>query len=99
MYMDVKTHGQRALKRMPSRACTMASSRVMARTAPLDAVSDRQLYTFHLPSAICAGPSNGEVSVSLHAICGVAAPILATNDATLMIDPPIERPFSASDLF
>lgn len=34
-----RTHGHNALKRIPSRAWTMASSRVMASTAPLDAVS------------------------------------------------------------
>ena len=33
------TYGQRELTRMPSRAWTMASSRVMASTAPLEAVS------------------------------------------------------------
>ena len=39
---QLKTHGQSALSRMPSLAWTMASSRVMARTAPLDAVSERK---------------------------------------------------------
>ena len=39
---SASTHGQRALKRMPSRAWTMASSRVMARTAPFEAVSAGQ---------------------------------------------------------
>ena len=33
------TYGQMELSRMPSRAWTMASSRVMARTAPFEAVS------------------------------------------------------------
>lgn len=33
-----KTHGQSELKRMPSRAWIIANSRVMASTAPLDAV-------------------------------------------------------------
>ena len=36
--MAKRTHGLMALTRMPSRACTMAISRDMARTAPLDAV-------------------------------------------------------------
>lgn len=34
-----QTYGQRALNRIPSLAWTMANSRVMASTAPLDAVS------------------------------------------------------------
>lgn len=64
--------GQSELKRMPSRAWIMASSRVMARTAPLEAV---------------------------YASWGVAAPSLATKEATLMTEPPRWRPFSGSSLF
>ena len=53
--------GQSALQRMPCRANCTASSRVIASTAPFDAVYE---------------------------ICEVAAPSSATNDATLITDPP-----------
>src|SRR5207237_7667022 len=53
--------GQSALQRMPLRAYSTAISRVIERTAPLEAV---------------------------YAVWEVAAPIQATNDATLMIEPP-----------
>ena len=53
--------GQSALHRIPLRAYSTAISRVIASTAPFDAV---------------------------YAVCDVAAPSHATNDATLMMDPP-----------
>jgi len=65
----------------------MASSRVIARTAPLDAVSS--ISTSHTYKS-------GD---SLQASCGVAAPSLATKEATLMILPPRCNPFSESTLF
>jgi len=39
-YANENTYGQRELSLIPSRACTMASSLVIARTAPFDAVSE-----------------------------------------------------------
>jgi hypothetical protein len=53
--------GHRALHRTRFRAYSTAISRVIARTAPFEAV---------------------------YAVCEVAAPIQATNEATLMTEPP-----------
>ena len=53
--------GTSALQRIPLRAYSTAISRVIASTAPFEAV---------------------------YAVCEVAAPIHATNEATLMIEPP-----------
>ena len=74
----------------------------MARTAPFDAVSACQLRAEWIIRSVDGGQPVHTVlgdERNSQASWGVAAPRIATNEATLMMLPPMWRPLDGSALF